>query len=245
MNVGLAYPAFVGSFLSIFPTLKVIREEKDFNIIPSLDLLIFSGGEDISPDLYGEKNTYSISCNQERDIIERKVFNCATNYDNVKMLGICRGHQLLNVLCGGSLYQDIRFNLNRGHPGTHKLSYHKSDSLINDIFTKVNSMHHQCVKDVGYNLYITSSYDGIIESCESSHIITTQFHPEFMDGSEVDLFWDKIIKWVEIKEKRQKKSIYDKISKKTESVRPVEGTSFTIPSTWTIVQNRNSEEENR
>lgn len=92
-----------------------------------VELLVLTGGEDVSPDMYGDivhKTTY---CNKERDTREQSVYNSLY----VPTLGHCRGSQLLGVLNGGSLIQNMR------HPGVHKIK-----TITGEEFN-VNSTHHQ------------------------------------------------------------------------------------------------------
>ena len=110
-------------------------------------------------------------------------------------MGICGGAQLLNVICGGTLIQDIKNNLfpiNHEQKNPRNETSHKieiiSKTLLAKInkkkFSKVNSAHHQAIKDVGKNIIISSyAPDGIIESIEHKHhkwCIGVQWHPEFL-----------------------------------------------------------------
>ncbi len=162
-----------------------------------LDGIIFTGGVDLAPLYYGEnpiKEVHSISA--ERDENELKLFEKLYG-TNTPILGICRGMQLINVALKGSLYQDINAQLpnSLGHyPKDTKADvlYHsvklEEDSILFRIFKKydikVNSTHHQSVKDLGEGLKISAySQDGIIEAIESASkdaqfILGVQWHPE-------------------------------------------------------------------
>ncbi len=155
--------------------------------IKSNDLVIFPGGVDINPKIYGEENICSFF-STERDYFELKVLEFCIKSD-IKILGICRGHQLLNAFLGGKLIQDLSL-INVKHELYHPLEEINSN-IIN--FDNVLSMHHQGVIIPGENLKITSWYKGVIESTENNNIITVQFHPEFMDCPE---FWMKIKNWI-------------------------------------------------
>lgn len=76
--------------------------DKDYKI--SFDLVCFTGGEDVSPHLYGEENISSHT-NEARDNFEIEVYEEFRG--KVPMVGICRGGQLLNVLNGGKMIQDL------------------------------------------------------------------------------------------------------------------------------------------
>jgi len=141
------------------------------------DLLVFTGGADIHPSIYGENNTHS-HCNLPRDKVEIEMFQLSRKYD-MKLFGICRGHQLLNALYGGKLIQDLR-TFKKSHGGYHELLITEPDSVIGSIYTEVNSIHHQGVETAGRNLDVTSTYKGVVESVESEKCISVQWHPEFM-----------------------------------------------------------------
>ncbi len=187
------YP-FKGSFESAFKQKIPIVSEGIFKIRDS-KLVIFSGGEDINPEIYNQENTYS-HFNQKRDNIELLILKISLNMGK-KILGVCRGHQLINAYLGGELIQDLRQDLNVNHFGGHKLVYLTQQSIIKDMFPWVNSMHHQGVVKEGKGLTPTSEFKGVIESCESENIITVQFHPEFMIESLSEKFFNYLKEWKE------------------------------------------------
>lgn len=103
--------------------------EKDLS---EADILVFTGGQDICPSLYGEKALKSTHFSFERDQYEIEAYKKG---DGKLKIGICRGAQLLNVLNGGSMYQDVN-----NHASTkHQIFTPISNSLIGS----VNSIHHQ------------------------------------------------------------------------------------------------------
>lgn len=124
------------------------------------DLIVFTGGEDISSFLYGGRALAPT----KRDEEEIRVFN-AYKDSPTKFLGICRGHQLLNVLFGGKLVEDIR----PPHPARH--------TLDNGWF--VNSIHHQGVLHAGKNVGILATFRDEIEMTRNEKFLSFQFHPEF------------------------------------------------------------------
>lgn len=191
MNVGIAYPSFFSSFRRFFPNLFII---KDLSCVKELDLILFSGGEDISPSLYGEPNSYSFF-SEERDSVETQIFGTWSKIrgKKPKILGVCRGHQLVNTLLGGTLFQDLHFQINREHEGIHELNL-LLETEATSLFSRVNSMHHQGVKNVGSGLYCTAKWKETPEILESDDILTVQFHPEFMDHKE---FFDFVKEKVE------------------------------------------------
>lgn len=113
--------------------------------------VLFGGGADIHPFLYGQKNTAS-QCNIARDLWEVYVYNQCVHY-GIPMLGICRGHQFLAAMHGGKLIQDIGTEFGRAAQRIkHGIVLHNAspdfvemwrDSPMGDL--QVNSYHHQAV----------------------------------------------------------------------------------------------------
>ena len=97
-----------------------------------IQLVCFTGGEDISPELYGHENLGS-HCSRTRDEHEVLAFQMARKH-KIPMTGICRGSQFLNVMCGGTMVQ----NLKRSHGGGR----HQCQTYDGREFT-VTSSHHQ------------------------------------------------------------------------------------------------------
>lgn len=100
-----------------------------------ISLVLFTGGEDVHPEFYGGKDSNICMTNIQRDRFEKKVFEFCKDHD-IKMTGICRGFQFLNVMCGGFMYQHIT-----NHAGPHHGTYFKYDGKIR----VVTSTHHQLV----------------------------------------------------------------------------------------------------
>jgi putative glutamine amidotransferase len=158
--------------------------------------LLLTGGSDIDPGLYGGSRTIDdtpVQFDRRQDNFDMKLTQIALTR-NLPILAVGRGMQLLNVILGGTLYQDIgREFLNAG---THKSEpscnsqMHRvilrSETKIIDLLGKeilTNSEHHQAVRDLGGNLVTSGmSTDGIIESIEYNRndrwIIGVQWHPE-------------------------------------------------------------------
>ena len=105
------------------------------------------------------------------------------------IMAICRGEQLMNVVLGGSLYQDIPTQVDtlvkHGGGAWHKIGVEKG-SVLHDLFGQdsltVNSFHHQAVKKVAPGVRVTAYADnGIVEAYEyGDRLIAFQFHPEGM-----------------------------------------------------------------
>ena len=130
------------------------------------DIVLFTGGADVDPSLYNENThpkTYSI---RERDYYESEFFDMAVK-DKKKMIGICRGSQLLTVLNGGKLIQDVN-----NHTGViHDILF--DDNEVH----KITSTHHQMMYP--YNL---NKKDYRIIAW-SKNILSTKHE----DGNEMDV----------------------------------------------------------
>lgn len=160
--------------------------------------IIFSGGKDYNPELYGsmphEKTDPTHSWRQEFDI--RLMHKCLHD-TNLPILGICAGHQLLNIALGGTLIQDLESELDTNVPikhlgsdsmqplTNHEVEFDKSSHAF-DIFRSdkvfVPSSHHQAVARLGSGLKVSSrAEDNVIESIElpgRGFTIGVQWHPE-------------------------------------------------------------------
>jgi len=99
------------------------------------DLIQFTGGEDVTPALYGQTKMNKTHTNPKRDAYELLCFMAGSSL-YTPMAGICRGGQFLNVMCGGSMYQDVD-----GHIGSHEVVDHFIGK--EDIKYVVTSTHHQ------------------------------------------------------------------------------------------------------
>lgn len=156
----------------------------------TLDGLIIGGGDDISPEHYNGDIDKLIKIDLERDQLEIEWIQKALGR-NIPLMGICRGAQLINVVLGGNLYQDIR-PLRRHTYNRHSLLPTKQvrllpDSLLakicNKVHLRVNSLHHQAIKTTGTDLQVVGwDLDGIIQAVESkkNRVIGLQWHPEYL-----------------------------------------------------------------
>ncbi|MCD7749949.1 MAG: gamma-glutamyl-gamma-aminobutyrate hydrolase family protein, partial [Oscillospiraceae bacterium] len=175
-------------------------EESALAALETVDCLILTGGEDLDPALYGEE-PYELleTVNEVRDISDYWYCTVALALD-MPVLATCRGLQLLNVVCGGPLYQDIPTQYEADVEVTHRdpagedFAYHTitieaETSLVAQAMGgageyEVNSWHHQGVKDLGEGLVVTAvAEDGMVEAIEmpeASFVLAVQFHPEWM-----------------------------------------------------------------
>lgn len=192
MKVGISVNNFFNDFVQYYPDLKVVTEET----VPEFDLIIFPGGADVSPSMYGQRNVSSYT-EPQRDKIENTIYKLARK-SGKKLLGICRGCQFLNVVEGGILYQDILAEATGYHPPRHELIYHNMHwtmKYFKDVL--VPSTHHQAVRVS--NLRMFAYYKGVPELMESwdEKVLTLQFHPEFTtEDWATKFFVEGIPNWV-------------------------------------------------
>ncbi len=157
----------------------------------SLDALIIGGGNDIAPEHYKGDLTAPVRFDPERDLLEIKWIRHALEH-KIPLLGICRGAQLINVVLGGNLFQDLRSlrRLTHNRPGllpTKKVHLEKTSRLAYLCARqsiRVNSLHHQAIREPGKGLKVVGrDLDGIIQAVETDDgqkIIGVQWHPEYL-----------------------------------------------------------------
>ena len=175
-------------------------------IYDHLDGLLLPGGVDMDPQTYGEEKTPLVGAlDPARDATELQLTRWAMA-DGLPVLGLCRGAQVINVAAGGTLYQDLAEEL----PGAIKHDYFPfrgqsfaRDYLAHDVEVaggtrlasllgagpvRVNSMHHQGVKELGQGLVSTAvSPDGLVEALEGerdSYLVAVQWHPEALTDND-------------------------------------------------------------
>jgi len=165
-------------------------------LLDRLDGVLMPGGADVSPERYGEAPTEGLGdVDDDLDTLELALVRAAIDR-GLPVLGICRGHQVVNVAMGGTLYQDIvrdglsSFShttdpaLGRDHLA-HLIEIRAGSRLhvlVGSGRLEVNSFHHQAVHAVAPDLGVSavSAVDGVIEGLESAdgRILTVQCHPE-------------------------------------------------------------------
>jgi len=156
-----------------------------------LDALVIGGGDDIGAEHYGGDVEAMVRADPERDKLEIEWIRRALE-NEIPLLGICRGAQLINVVLGGTLHQDIRPLRKRTYnrPGLlpTKQVRLKADSSLARACGKtrirVNSLHHQAVDKPGADVRIVGwDLDEItqaIECLKGREIIGVQWHPEYL-----------------------------------------------------------------
>jgi gamma-glutamyl-gamma-aminobutyrate hydrolase PuuD len=182
--------ARAGGIPVIFPT--VADSALAATLVRRVDGVIFSGGPDVDPSHYGETFwNETVEVDTLRDASDLLLARAAIAARK-PIMGICRGEQLLNVVLGGSLYQDIPTQVDTlvAHSGArHRIGVEKGSVLYRlfgqDSLT-VNSFHHQAVKDVAPGIRVTAyAPNGIVEAYEyGDRLIAFQFHPEALARSD-------------------------------------------------------------
>jgi putative glutamine amidotransferase len=167
-------------------------------IYDRLEGIVITGGGDIDPSYYGtSQSVYTAEVDTHRDEAEIQLARWAVE-DDKPLLGICRGHQVMNVALGGTLIQDIRDeipnSLRHDSPSDewftklpHEISIDPDSKLYRALGVTterlaVNSMHHQSANQLASNLCLVArADDGVIEGIEHPErrfVIGVQWHPE-------------------------------------------------------------------
>ncbi len=166
-------------------------------ILTLADGIVVTGGDfDISPQIYGASPTGARNLNPTRTHFESMLVKAAINHQ-IPVLGICGGMQLLNVITGGTLIQDIRHHVlgafEHEQPTSPTETWHElsvvPDGWLSDLISgatlpiRVNSTHHQAVATIGHGWEATAfAPDGVIEAIahRSGRYIGVQWHPELI-----------------------------------------------------------------
>jgi putative glutamine amidotransferase len=162
-----------------------------------LDGLVLHGGADVSPLSYGEQPLQERWAGDKiRDEYEIDLV-AAFGRAGKPVFGVCRGLQLLNVACGGTLYQDIATQMPAARlhrdASVYDMNFHSVDiapgTRLAQLYpgearVKVNSIHHQAIKDLAPGLVVeaVSSDDGLVEAIrrpDAPYLAAVQWHPEF------------------------------------------------------------------
>lgn len=186
--------------------IPLIDDETLRGVYETLDGVFLPGGADIDPVSYGRTpNALCDKTDRERDRVELALARWALE-DGKPTLGVCRGMQLINVAAGGTLFEDLAEQMS----GAIRHDYFPfgdqgfaRDYLAHDVDVRagtrlahvfgagclrVNSMHHQGVRDLGKGLQVTATApDGLIEAVEGDdgrYVVGVQWHPEALTDSQ-------------------------------------------------------------
>ena len=183
--------------LPLLLPLEIDREDIQ-QILSLCSGILFSGGPDLHPFLWGEE-THSMCGNMSpaRDRMELALLRAAIEAEK-PIFGICRGCQIINVGLGGSLIQDIPSQTAPDFPIAHRqpFDYHfPSHHVRAPGHLAVNSMHHQAIGRLAPGLSASAEApDGIIEAAEMPgypFLLGVQWHPEYLwetDPAEAGIF---------------------------------------------------------
>ena len=162
-----------------------------------LDGILFTGGGDISLEHFaGDPHPRIDEVDPLRDAVEMNLIHAVTS-DGKPFLGICRGAQAVNVALGGTLYTHIPDQLpgalDHAYPGNmrtvlaHEVKIEEGTriaAILGEPILKVNSLHHQGLKDIAPSLRVTGhAPDGLVEAIELPEHpfgIAVQWHPEWL-----------------------------------------------------------------
>ena len=173
--------------------------ERALGMLDMVDGLLISGGNDVSPEMYGSDENKCGILDRNRDTMEKRLLEKALEKD-MPVLGICRGVQLMNAALGGTLHQDLPSEGYLNHTivdydrnvVTHTVEV-KNGTLLESIIgageVGVNSFHHQAIDKLAPGLAAAAvSKEGIVESVYmpgKKFVLAVQWHPEMMYDSEV------------------------------------------------------------
>lgn len=171
-----------------------IKDEALREIYERLDAVLLPGGGDMRPNIYGaEMNPLTDNIDDARDHVEVNLTRWAVD-DDLPVLGICRGHQVVNVALGGTLIQDVPSEI--GTDILHNVTVPRNSrphdvnidpgsrlaSILGTTTIAVNSLHHQSVGVAAPDACVTAySPDGVVEALEMPHkkfVLSVQWHPE-------------------------------------------------------------------
>jgi putative glutamine amidotransferase len=153
--------------------------------------VIIGGGDNIEPTHYGAVGDGLAEYDVERDRFEIDILKRILD-TGIPVFGICRGAQLINVVMGGTLYQDLRPlrrrtpNRNSAFPvkDAHVAAGSLLERCMGTRFTRVNSLHHQAVDRLADRLRVSArDSDGFIQGIEGPghrFLVGVQWHPEYL-----------------------------------------------------------------
>ena len=172
-----------------------LDDESLDRVYTMIDGLLVPGGDDVAPRRYGgTPNAYLGDVDEARDELELALTTRAF-HDDLPVLGICRGIQVLAVAAGGTLYQDLPTEFlgrvrhevrefGRNHLA-HSITLEAGSRLaaaLGCTVARVNSFHHQAVRDMPEGFVVSArSADGLVEGIEAAgdrFVVGVQCHPE-------------------------------------------------------------------
>ena len=184
--------AAVGAVPLVLPAVGAAHQRL-LETVASADALLLTGGGDVDPGLYGATAVPEVAeVDAGRDALE--VWSYITmRQRGGRVLGVCRGIQVMAVAAGGTLYQDLpsagydgHWIREREYEPVHAVSADTGTAAARVLAgaTKVNSIHHQAVLDPGDLRATAWSDDGLIEAIEADGVLGVQWHPERLFDSD-------------------------------------------------------------
>ena len=185
LALGLTYPEAVARAGGIPVILPPYTAATIDGFVEHLAALCLSGGPDLDPSLYdAEPDPHLGPTDVEMDCAELSLARAALDR-GLPVLGICRGHELLNVAYGGTLLQDVAGHRQSepGHRTTHGVRVEAGSRLAACLGATeglVNSFHHQAVDRLGHGLRAVAwADDGLVEGVEdpaAPWVLGAQWH---------------------------------------------------------------------
>lgn len=163
------------------------------DLLELCDAFLITGGDDLHSKWYNEElSSKAGTIYLEMDEMDKYVieYGCKSKKP---ILGICRGLQAINVFMGGSLVQHIEDDSHKKISSNVEFNVVHNASIFDRVYndnSKINSYHHQCIKDLAPNFDICGYSNGCIEAiCHNKlPIIAVQWHPEkIMDDESINL----------------------------------------------------------
>jgi putative glutamine amidotransferase len=176
-----------------------LEEATASQLLRMCDGLVLTGGEDVDPRRYGASTEAATRVSPERDELEIRAAEWAMEED-VPILAICRGVQLLNVALGGTLWVDLisdgQTETSHDHTGhlisrdiheVHVGGLRALQGVFRSDTFRTNSTHHQGLRELGEGMVVVGrSEDGVVEAVEyrgdrtDAWVAGVQWHPERM-----------------------------------------------------------------
>ena len=195
----VGYDYLVMQMFHLHSDYEVVQEARE------ADLIVFTGGSDVSPGLYGEKAHATTYSDPNRDRIETSIF---TKNRTTPKVGMCRGAQFLNVMNGGRLWQHVERHALRGKHGLTRLDVDNRHAKT----YYVTSTHHQMMRPTDEAIVLakanwvdnveTVGEQAVISGIEvvfysETNSLCFQPHPEYdMKGETYELFFEYINKFL-------------------------------------------------
>lgn len=158
-----------------FPEMFVRSGCNGASKIEQADVVVFTGGSDVNPALYGELPHIRSFWDERRDEEDLEIYEKCLEL-GIPMIGVCRGAQFLHVANGGRLYQDVD-----NHNGSHSMWDTRSKRLLQ----KVSSVHHQmCIPNTGGGMEIVATATSVAKNKWRNSTENDEFK-----GSEIEAFF--------------------------------------------------------